>query len=306
MTAAQGVITLPGRLSYSALSSYAECGERWRLERGYHLDKSTWWATVAGTALHSMTEAWDRQQLGEDVQVPDFETALDIAVAVERSKGREIKASGYKRQSITKDGGPNKKDREWWSHWGPIYFQSYVDWRKLTKWTIPALPDGTVGIEVRIEVPFGGRDQLGFIDRVFILPDGRIAIVDIKSGKEPSGRLQLAVYAIALERLYGIVADLGMYWMAGTGEIVGPFDLTAFSEEYVDHQFEMAWRGIEAGVFLPNITNMCKGCGVRDYCRAFAGSKSLSIPVKDVLRPRTAPLQDPQRVNVTQDTPAAA
>jgi hypothetical protein len=334
-------VALPGRLSYSSLSSYAECGERWRLERGYHLDDSTWWATVAGSAIHEVTEFYDLDMLGVDVadKFPHlmlveamvdqdrsveaeqvilierysdlwievaFEVTLDKKVASEAERGTtEIKASGKQLKSVGKTGGPNKKDRDWWLDEGPKILQGYIDWRKLTKWKIPVMPDGQYGVEVRVPVDFAGRPQLGFIDRVFELPDGRLVIVDIKTGKEPVSKLQLGTYAVALLKLFGVQVDFGTYWMGGTRDIVAPFkDVTEYTEDYIDHQFEMAWRGIEAGVFLPNVTSMCSGCGVREFCRAVGGKKSVTIPIESVLVRRDGTRPEHRTINVAQVTAA--
>lgn len=316
-------ILLPGRLSYSAVSTYAECGEKFKLGRGYKLDDSTWWASVAGTAVHELTEFYDLDRLDESLQeyphllaIPGdryaeawnkaaFEAALDKAVAKEDERGTKvIKPSGKQLQSHGKTGGPNKKDRGWWLVEGPKFLQAYINWRKLTKWTIARLPDGQLGIEVRVQVEFGGGPQLGFIDRVFIKPDGTVVIVDIKSGKEPSGKLQLGTYAVGLIKLFGLEADYGAYWMADKGDITGLLDLTPYTEEYVDHLFEMAWTGIRAGVFMPSVGSFCGTCSVRDYCRAVGGRKAGVYPVSDVLIERKAPTRDPRQATVAQITPS--
>jgi len=281
-------VKLPSRLSYSSLSSYAECGERWRLERLHHVTSSTWWATIAGSAVHTITEAFD---LGKPL--PDFELTLAANEAEAKGRGQEIKASGKVLKNHGTEGGPNKKDRDWWLIRGPEMVQAYIDWRALTKWEIPTMPDGAPAIEVRVPAQFAGRDQLGFIDRVFILPDGRVLIVDLKTGNLPSTRLQLGTYAVALRKLWGIDADVGTFWLGKTGDIVTPLtDLTQYSEEFVDHQFEMAWRGIEAGVFLPSPSSMCRGCSVHEFCRAMGGRKGVTIPIEDVLtRPQAADVE---------------
>lgn len=296
-------ITLPGRLSYSSLNSYSECGERWRLERGHNLNGSTWWATIAGSAIHEISEAIDYKLLGYDIAEPDFEMKLNEHEAKAKLKGQAIKASGKVTQKIGKTGGPDKKNRDWWLVWGPIYIQAYKDWRALSRWKILTLPDGKPAIEVRVPVKFAGRDQLGFIDRVFVKPTGEIVITDIKTGNMPASKLQLGTYAIALKRLCGIDADLGTFWMAQTGEVTNPMlDVTIYTEEYVDHLFEMAWNGIEAGVFLPNVTSMCSGCGVRDWCRAVGGRQAVSIPVKDVLKRRDGTSPERGHVDVARLT----
>lgn len=266
----------PRRMSYSSMASYAECGERWRLERGYGLSSSTWWATVAGSAIHEITEAYDR---GEPM--PDFETKLDEHAAMAAERDQEIKASGRVTKVHGKTGGPNKKDRDWWLIEGPLVVQRYVEWRALTGWELFHFPDGQLSVEVRLTEPVAGKSHLGFIDRVFTRPDGGFVIVDIKTGNAPASKMQLGVYRMGLLKQYGLDVKFGGYWMGADGDFAGGLhDLSGYTEEFMEHQYEMAWRGIEAGVFLPNVSSMCAGCNVRDFCRAVGGKSVAAIPLK--------------------------
>ncbi|WP_367135763.1 PD-(D/E)XK nuclease family protein [Saccharothrix sp. HUAS TT1] len=277
-------IELPRRLSYSSLSSYAECGERWRLERGHKLNASTWFATVAGSAVHEITEAHDLIEVGRrEGAVPSFKEVFDRLLAKERELGREIKPSGKKLKNIGPSGGPNKKDYDWWLVYGPLYVEKWLAWKEASDWKIAILPDGNVGIEVMINDPMADDAFLGFIDRVYVTPAGQVVIVDLKTGSVPMSSLQLGSYSVGLWRKYGLFAEWGAYWMASDGELTPLKDLTAYSDEYIDEQYAMAWRGIRNGVFLPNVTSLCNGCGVRDYCRAVGGLRANELPVRDDL-----------------------
>jgi hypothetical protein len=108
---------------------------------------------------------------------------------------------------------------------------------------------------------------------------GEVVVVDLKSGKLPSGHLQLATYGLGLKRETGIKADRGSYWMAHDGQLTSLVDLSQYSEAYVDSLYEQAWRGIHEGIFLPNVTGTCKSCVVRHWCRAVGGKYAMSIPV---------------------------
>lgn len=272
-------LPIPSRLSYSSLNSYAECGERWRLERGYGVNKSTWFATVAGSAIHEITEKIDLTEIGAySGPIPTFKAELDRRLEIEKRKGLEVKPSGRKLKEIGPAGGPNKRDYEWWLVYGPKYVENWQEWKAESEWHLAVMPDGSAGIEVTIRQQMAGRDHLGFIDRVYITPDGEVVVVDLKTGNVPVSTLQLGAYRVGLQREHGLYADWGTYWMAGDGQLAGLKDLTRYTPEYIDAQYEMAWRGIEAGVFLPNVTSMCSGCGVRDYCRAVGGVKADTIP----------------------------
>ena len=273
-------IEIPSRLSYSSLSSYSECGERWRLERGYHKNNSTWFATVAGSAIHNITERLDLAEYRPSVAhiIPSFKQEFDRLLGLEKAKGVEVKPSGRKLTKVGPSGGPNKKDYDWWLEYGPLYVQNWQEWKAESDWHLAIMPDGSPGIEVSIRQPMGGRNYLGFIDRIYITPNGEVVVVDLKTGSVPVSTLQLGSYRVGLMREHGLYADWGTYWMAGDGQLAPLKDLTRYTPEFVDAQYKMAWRGIEAGVFLPNVTAMCNGCGVRDFCTAVGGKNADEIP----------------------------
>jgi hypothetical protein len=280
---------MPKRLSYSSLSTYSECGQRWLLERGYGLGRGTWFATVAGSAIHNITEKMDLAEIGlHDGPIPTFAEEFDRLLYIENSNDVEVKPSGRKLTKIGPTGGPNKKDYAWWLEYGPLYVRHWEMWKADSNLILATMPDGSPGVEVSITQPMGGKTYLGFIDRVFITPGGEVIVVDLKSGSIPSSTLQLGSYRIGLAREHGLYADWGAYWMASTGELTHLHDLTRYTDEYVDSMYAMAWRGIEAGVFLPNVTSMCSGCGVRAHCRAVGGSDAWALPVSSTLVSSTA------------------
>jgi hypothetical protein len=276
------MIDEPARLSYSQLSTYAECGERWRLEKGYKLNEGTWFATIAGSAIHEITELMDLKAIGKnDEEIPTFKEVFDRMLAEEDEKGIEVKPSGRILKSIGKTGGPNKKDYEWWLHYGPLYIENWVEWSNSNDYRLAILPDGKPGIEVPFTVYVGGERVVGFIDRVYLTPENKILILDLKSGQVPPSKIQLGVYKLGLLRSYELEAELGTYWIASDGQLTPLTDLTIYSESFIDSLFEQARRGIQNGVFLPNVSAMCTGCGVRRYCRAVGGDLALSVPIRE-------------------------
>src|SRR5699024_6261406 len=125
---------------------------------------------------------------------------------------REIRASGRQGKSITKSGGPNKKDKEWCQHWFPSFVQNYVDWRLATEWEIWS-NDEHVGVELPIDQPMADENFRGYVDRVFVAPndyndlsagviggaedpgdDTMLVCVDLKFGQAPPSTLQLGTY----------------------------------------------------------------------------------------------------------------
>lgn len=292
---------VPEKLSYSQLSTYAECGERYKLERGYQLRGGTWYATVAGSAIHTITEKIELQwanMLPGGEEIPTFESAFAEEIRKAKKHGDEIKPSGRVLKERAFAGGPNKKDEAWWLHFGPIFVAKYIEYLERTELELAIMPDGTAGVEVKFEIEVGGEQVVGFIDRVYTDRQGRIIIRDIKTGNEPNGVLQLATYGVGLERSTGLQADIADYflpsWNKDAGEVywrsAKQIHLEEYRQEYVDYLYGAARKGIDAGVFLPNVTMLCKGCGVRDFCRAVGGESARRFPIIEEVEHRKSEL----------------
>lgn len=280
---------LPEHLSFSALSTYSECGERWRLEKAHGIQGPTWWNTLGGTAVHRVTEMVDRAWYGDDVEVQDFATVFEQVIAEELEKGgwseSDIKASGRKTKAW-----PNKQDKSWWHTHGPLYVSAWIQWRERAGYELWTTPWGDPGIEVPVEVEVAGRKFVGYVDRVFVDPnDGTGVPVDLKAGNhEPKSTLQLGTYGVVLGRDYGLEVRRGGFWMAKDYEkdhlgLKYMEDLSRFTPEFVDAQFEMAWRGITAGVFLPSPSMMCGSCAVNRFCGLMGGDRAGEVPILEDL-----------------------
>lgn len=286
------VIAMPRSLSWSAISTYAECGERWRLERGFKVPSATWFATLAGSAIHWITEQADRAEMDGIVPehqldgVASFEEVFDGEIADAKAAGKEIKASGRILKSIGKGGGPNKKDREWYLHYGPIWVQRWMDWKAAMGWSLALMPDGRPGIELPFDVEMGGYPVRGIIDRVYVNEGGAVTVFDLKSGEIPPGYLQLKTYGVGLEKVYGIEADFGAFWSPGKessdgldiGGLSSIVSLHDWDSAQLEEMYAQAVRGLEAGVFLPKVSAMCVGCGVKDQCWAVRGKQRFDYP----------------------------
>ncbi|MFO7696029.1 MAG: PD-(D/E)XK nuclease family protein [Anaerolineae bacterium] len=124
---------------------------------------------------------------------------------------------------------------------------------------------------LEVHSPDGDSFQLrGFIDRVDVDGEGRLRVIDYKSGGvrnhnkqalEDGDDLQLALYALGVEKALalGVVAD-GFYWGV-VGAEASPLTLASFEAQgkkgpaaAVDVAVERAWEAIyraRAGVFVP-------------------------------------------------------
>ena len=287
------IVRTPSRLSWSSVSTYSECGQKWLLERGFHVPSSTWFATLAGSAIHTITEARDRLELmgftpREQIEFsPAFKAEFDREIAA--SEAPEIKPSGRKLTKVGETGGPSKKDYDWWLQWGPIFLERWMNFKSDFGWEILTLPDGQPGIELKFEIELGGYPVLGFIDRAYVGPAG-ITLLDLKTGSMPSGSLQLKTYDLGLKQAYGIEADWGVFWTptgGDAGKLSNPADLRKWSDARMEGMYAAAMRGISAGVFQPHISSMCTGCSVRQHCWAVAGDLADELPEQPSVLNRT-------------------
>src|SRR3990167_7473197 len=96
------VVVAPSHLSYSSLSSWTSCGEKYRLSYVEHVPKIPQGALLGGRAIHEAIEEserggwWER----EDAHEPEgpialqYITSLKTAVAVEVLAGKTIRWGG--------------------------------------------------------------------------------------------------------------------------------------------------------------------------------------------------------------------
>lgn len=258
--------------SYSAMTTYLDCGEKFRLQRVLGIQGDPAYYLAGGSAVHHATEVYD--ELIED-RAADFPWAVETAIAAFRNDFQarldeqpdaNWRAGGRKTAAL-----PNGEDRNWWLSNGVLQVQKYAEWRRATKhqfkiWRSEA---GVLGVEVAVDPEFtGGVVVKGYIDRVFQSGD-ELIIVDLKSGKnEPASFLQLGLYKVALEKEYGVKARFGAYYMTRKGELGNLVDLGRFTESMLARQFRDFKKGVEAEIFVPHVSMMCSSCDVRSACYA--------------------------------------
>lgn len=250
-------MSAPAHVSYSALTSWLSCGEKYRLTRVLGLaEGESWWLT-GGKAVHETTEAFDHWLISPDPAEP-FQSRETFAAALARNAPDDPDTA---RSSRGQTG-------EWWAEHGPDMVDKWVDWRAETDWSIWMDPaTGATGIELDVSTEIDGLTVKAYIDRVFVDGDGQVIIVDIKSGsRAPSSALQLGVYAALLEARYGVRASLGAYFMARKGTLTTPVPLDKYDADYIGRFMTGFDSARKAGVYLPNPDSWCSTCGVADRC----------------------------------------
>jgi RecB family exonuclease len=183
--------------------------------------------------------------------------------------GTEIRAGGRATKAY-----PNKEDGTWWKEHGPKQVRAWADWRTNNPNLEILEINGEPAIEIAVAADLDGVRLQGIIDRVFVdKTTGETMIVDLKTGTyPPASQLQLGFYRVALEQTAGINPQYGAYWMARQG-VLSQVEELWHSTEMITSWLKATKQLIDNAVFIPHITNMCKSCGVRDFC--YAVNKSI-------------------------------
>lgn len=269
-------------LSYSGLSTYNECGEKFRLTREIGVPEVPGWALVGGSAVHTATEVLDRQVYG--LSLDDnrstfreaFEQQIEKTVARDGVPELEWRISG----KVSKQ-WPNKEDKDWWLFHGQSFVDNYIGWRNRYPGEIWLLPDGSPAIEIAIDCEIGSAHVTGFIDRVFQERDGTLRVVDLKAGRTtPTDGLQIATYGMGVETSTGMTAGFhvkhGSYFMARDGLLVGNYDLDQLYPR-LQYIYDGAWQAINANYFPARHSFMCKFCPVNEWCWSENGALSEQV-----------------------------
>jgi putative RecB family exonuclease len=135
--------------------------------------------------------------------------------------------------------------------------------------------------ELRVDhVLESGLSLGGIIDRLDVAPDGRIRVVDFKTGKAPHERFedkslfQMKFYALIIWRTRGVIPTLlQLYYLADRTVLSyepAESDLLATERKVV-----ALWNAIQAAVereqFPPRPSALCQWCRHQDKCPEFGG-----------------------------------
>lgn len=131
-------------------------------------------------------------------------------------------------------------------------------------------------VELDFALPFGnGHSVCGRIDRIDVLPDGSLEVIDYKTGRRMPSQLdvdkdlQLAIYRLASETLLypGREVTASLYYVNHGVKISA--DRSPEVLERAKAEIAEAVAGIEREEFAPKVGNHCDYCEYRRSCSVF-------------------------------------
>jgi len=162
--------------------------------------------------------------------------------------------------------------------------------------------------ELYVEAEVSGVTLRGYVDRLDVARDGRLRIVDYKTGRSPSelfegkALFQMRFYALVLWRARGVVPSMLQLVYLRDGQILR-YEPTEHELRATERKVQALWVAIERaahhGDWRPRTSRLCDWCHHQARCPAFGGTPP---PLPDDARARAL---DPRRSGVTSSEESA-
>ncbi len=235
------------RLSATAVESYEVCPLQFKLEREWRIPRDVPAAMLYGASMHMVLKTYYEsvrleRPLSEEEVIERFRSDFAQAV-IEDPYQREL----YEQQGV----------------------QQLRDFLAIAQ---RGAAPRVLHTEERFEVKVGTATVVGRIDRIDDLGNGRVVIVDYKTGKpraqeDADDSLQLSIYAMAAREKWGYEAErLVFYNFEENSSIATRRDRMQL--EGARAKVEDVARRILEGDFDPTPGYHCRFCSYRNLCPA--------------------------------------
>ncbi len=273
------------RLSFSRIDTYQTCPRQFRYRYIDRLPGKPAPALSFGTSVHDALERFYDRKLPVE---PSEDELVDMLF-------ESWDSSGF--------GDMSRDEQMSWYRQGQDVLRRYH--RRVTgSYRLP------VATEAWFELPFGDDAVVvGSIDRVDADVDGSLRIVDYKTNKRVkdrsrvAGSLQLAIYALACEHLYGeLPVSVALdFVVPGVEVVVGieEIDLEAAKQAVADTA-----AAVREAIFPATPMRLCDWCDQRAVCPAWVGedgSEVLGDAVVELTALRRSLKRDVERMRALED-----
>lgn len=135
--------------------------------------------------------------------------------------------------------------------------------------------------ELYVETDVDGLTLRGYVDRLDEAPDGRLRVVDYKTGRAPSelfegkALFQMRFYALVLWRTRGVVPSMLQLVYLRDGQVLR-YEPTEHDLRATERKIKALWSAIEraalTGDWRPRTSRLCDWCHHQAVCPAFGGT----------------------------------
>ncbi len=142
-----------------------------------------------------------------------------------------------------------------------------------------------IGLELRLEAPAGDLMLRGIIDRLELDDEGRLVVVDYKTGRSPSVKYEQSrlsgvhFYSFLCESVLGQRPAAIKLMYLRTSETITATP-SAQSVKFITTRTTAVWKAVEKacinGSFQPRQGALCSSCAFQTWCPAFGGNPELA------------------------------
>lgn len=258
----------PSALSPSRAGDFMQCPLLYRFRVIDRIPEAPSTAAVRGTVVHAVLERL--------FDLPAPQRTLDAALALLEPQWQRVRSERPELAELfgPADGGREPSEDDWLSGAGELVRR----WFDLEDPTRLEPAEREVYVETALD---DGLLLRGYVDRLDVAPDGRLRIVDYKTGRAPretfeaKALFQMKFYALVLWRLRGRVPDLLQLVYLGNGEILryvpDEDDLRS-----TQRKVQALWAAIErctaTGDWRAAPGRLCDWCDHHSRCPAKGGT----------------------------------
>ena len=275
MDDSETLLTVRRSLSPSRAGDFQNCPLLYRFRTIDRLPEPADPVMVRGTLVHAVLE----DLFGEDAP----ERTLDRAVELLPGEWDKLREEEPRLAELFT--AEQAADETAWLASSVELLRTYFDMED-PRWLEPASREERVAYELESGVTFAG-----IVDRIDIAPDGRIRVVDYKSGRSPNPRFedkamfQMRFYALVIWRTRGVIPTLLQLMYLGDGSF-----LTYEPDEQellaTERKLVALWAAIERAIelrdFPPRKSGLCGWCAHKALCPEFGGTPP-EMPVFEVI-----------------------